>query len=108
MLLLVAFTVVAGTLLLQGLTLPWLARRLDVPVARPGRGRAGPGRPCCSRRPRPASQGSTTMEYDDHHGVSELIRPRLDQRNFAAWERLGTAADEETPERALRPASGWR
>ena len=31
MLLLIAFTVVAGTLFLQGLTLPWLARRLRVP-----------------------------------------------------------------------------
>ncbi|MGI8644845.1 MAG: cation:proton antiporter, partial [Nocardioides sp.] len=30
-LLLIAFTVVAGTLFLQGLSLPWLARRLEVP-----------------------------------------------------------------------------
>ena len=27
----------------------------------------------------------------------ELIRQRIDQRNFAAWERLGTVVDEETP-----------
>ena len=38
---------------------------------------------------------------DDPHGVIDLIRQRIDQRNFAAWERLGTTADEETPERAL-------
>ena len=35
-LLLIAFTVVAGTLFLQGLSLPWLARRLRVPGTRPG------------------------------------------------------------------------
>ena len=34
-LLLIAFTVVAGTLFLQGLTLPWLARRLRVPSPDP-------------------------------------------------------------------------
>ena len=32
MLLLIAFTVVAGTLFIQGLSLPWLARRLKVPL----------------------------------------------------------------------------
>lgn len=37
------------------------------------------------------------MEYDDPHGISELVRQRIDQRNFAAWERLGTTADQETP-----------
>ena len=31
MLVLAAFTVVGGTLLLQGTTLPWLVRRLDLP-----------------------------------------------------------------------------
>ena len=34
-LLLIAFTVVAGTLLVQGLSLPWFVRHLDVPVADP-------------------------------------------------------------------------
>jgi NhaP-type Na+/H+ or K+/H+ antiporter len=35
MLLLIAFTVVAGTLLLQGLSLPWLVRRLGVEAPDP-------------------------------------------------------------------------
>ena len=35
-LLLIAFTVTAGTLFLQGLSLPWLARRLRVPSPDPG------------------------------------------------------------------------
>jgi CPA1 family monovalent cation:H+ antiporter len=29
--------------------------------------------------------------------VYAAIRQRVEQRNFAAWERLGTAADRETP-----------
>ncbi len=37
------------------------------------------------------------LEYDDSQGVVDLIRQRLDQRNFAAWERLGTVADRESP-----------
>ena len=34
-LLLIAFTVVAGTLFIQGLSLPWVARRLRVPSPDP-------------------------------------------------------------------------
>ena len=37
------------------------------------------------------------MDYVDDASVVELIRQRLDQRNFAAWERLGTAPDRESP-----------
>ena len=37
------------------------------------------------------------MEYDDQHGVVALVKQRIEQRNFAAWERLGTQADDETP-----------
>ena len=49
-LLLIAFTVVAGTLFLQGLTLPWVARTAQG-ARRPTRPRTRwPGPPCCSRR----------------------------------------------------------
>jgi CPA1 family monovalent cation:H+ antiporter len=34
---------------------------------------------------------------DDPHGVIALIKQRVEQRNFAAWERLGTVADQEPP-----------
>jgi CPA1 family monovalent cation:H+ antiporter len=37
------------------------------------------------------------MEYDDQHGVFTLLKQRIEQRNFAAWERLGTVADQESP-----------
>ena len=37
------------------------------------------------------------LEYDDPQGVVKLVKQRIEQRNFAAWERLGTQADVETP-----------
>ncbi len=95
-LLLIAFTVVAGTLLIQGLSLPWLARRLDVPGPDPmddALARAT----LLQQASKAGLAELESLETVDLHGVSDLIRERLDQRNFAAWERLGTTADEETP-----------
>jgi monovalent cation/hydrogen antiporter len=34
---------------------------------------------------------------DDPYGVAALIKQRIEQRNFAAWERLGTTEGEESP-----------
>lgn len=95
-LLLIAFTVVAGTLLIQGLSLPWLARRLDVPSPDPmddALARAT----LLQQASKAGLHELEQLETDDLHGVADSIRQRLDQRNFAAWERLGTTADEETP-----------
>ena len=95
-LLVVAFTVVAGTLLIQGLSLPWLTRRLRVPAPDPlddALARAT----LLQQASKAAVAELERLEYDDRTGVCNLIRQRLDQRNFAAWERLGTAADQESP-----------
>lgn len=95
-LLLVAFTVVAGTLFLQGLTLPWLTRRLDVPAP-------DPAQDALARATLLQQAGEAglarldDLEYDDPHGVCTLVRRRIEERNFAAWERLGTAGDREAP-----------
>jgi len=95
-LLLVAFTVVAGTLFLQGLTLPLLTRLLGVPSP-------DPAEDALSRAAllqQAADAGFARLDeldYDDHHGVGDQIRSRLDQRTFAAWEQLATATGEETP-----------
>ncbi|WP_307813775.1 Na+/H+ antiporter [Nocardioides baculatus] len=95
-LLLVAFTVVAGTLLLQGLTLPLLARVLDVPAPDPAEDALA--RAALLQQAADAGLARLDeLEYDDHHGVSDQIRARLDQRSFAAWEQLATAEDSETP-----------
>ncbi len=95
-LVLIAFTVVAGTLLLQGLSLPWLARRLDVPPPDPREdalARAG----LLQQASRAGFEELERLEYDDHHGALDAIHRRVEQRNFAAWEQLSTAADVETP-----------
>ncbi len=95
-LLLIAFTVVAGTLLLQGLTLPWFVRRFRVPGPDP--------RDDALARASLFQEASTAgfkrlkeLELDDPHGVVHQVKQRVEERNFAAWERLDTTADEETP-----------
>ncbi|MGB0099735.1 MAG: Na+/H+ antiporter [Nocardioides sp.] len=95
-LLMIAFTVVAGTLLIQGLTLPSLARLLRVPTPDPlddALARAT----LLQQASKAALEELETVEHDDRTGVIDLVRQRLDQRNFAAWERLGTTADHESP-----------
>ena len=95
-LLLIAFSVVAGTLFVQGLSLPWVARRLRVPRPDPlddALARAT----LLQQASKAAFEELERLEYDDPHGVGEMIRQRVDQRNFAAWERLGTAVGEESP-----------
>ena len=95
-LLLVAFTVVAGTLLLQGLTLPLLTRLLQVPAPDPAEDALA--RAALLQQAADAGLARLDeLDYDDHHGVATQIRSRLDQRTFAAWEQLATAVGEETP-----------
>ncbi|MCW2796785.1 Na+/H+ antiporter [Nocardioides sp.] len=95
-LLLIAFTVVAGTLFIQGLTLPVLARWLKVPAPDPmddALARAT----LLQQASKAGYEELEKLEYDDQHGICDLVRQRIDQRNFAAWERLGTTADQESP-----------
>lgn len=95
-LLLAAFTVVAGTLFLQGLTLPWLARVLDVPAPDPAADALA--RATLLQQATTAGlEALDELEDDDPHQVFALIRQRVEQRNFAAWERLSTNVDAEAP-----------
>jgi CPA1 family monovalent cation:H+ antiporter len=95
-LLLIAFTVVAGTLFLQGLTLPWLARRLRVPGPDPLEDALARAT-VLQQASKSGFKRLKELEYDDQHGVFALLKQRIEQRNFAAWERLGTVADQEAP-----------
>jgi CPA1 family monovalent cation:H+ antiporter len=95
-LLLAAFTVVAGTLFIQGLSLPWLARRLHVRPPDPMEDALARAT-LLQQASKAAEKRLASLEFDDQLGVVELIRQRSEQRNFAAWERLGTNADLETP-----------
>lgn len=97
-LLIVAFTVVAGTLLGQGMTLPWIARRLRVPSPDPHDDALARA----TLLQQAAKAGICRLddlaaESDDPHQVRALIIQRIEQRNFAAWERLGTTEGEESP-----------
>jgi CPA1 family monovalent cation:H+ antiporter len=95
-LLLAALTVVAGTLFIQGLSLPWLARRLRVPSPDPAEDALA--RATLLQQATKAGLAELDrLEPDDAGGVAAVIRQRLDQRNYAAWERLSTVADQETP-----------
>ena len=100
-LLLVAFAVTAGTLVLHGLTLPWVARRLRVPAPDP-REDALVRAELLQQASQAGLARLTEIESSGGSGVTPdvagVLRSRLEQRDFAAWERLGPdAADEETP-----------
>lgn len=97
-LLLVAFTVVAGTLLGQGLTLPLVARWLRVPSPDPHDDALA--RATLLQQAAKAGfheLAELASEENDPHQVRELIIQRIEQRNFAAWERLGTTEGEVSP-----------
>ena len=91
-LLLIAFTVAAGTLFIQGLSLPWLARRLKVPSPDPAADALAR-----ANLLHQASQAGLVeldkLDHDDPHGVIEQIRERVLRRDNAAWERLGSSGD---------------
>jgi CPA1 family monovalent cation:H+ antiporter len=95
-LLLIAFTVVAGTLFIQGLSLPWLTRRLRVPSPDPMEDALARAT-VLQQASKAGFKRLHELEYDDPHDVFDLLKQRIEQRNFAAWERLGTTADQETP-----------
>ncbi len=95
-LLLIAFTVVAGTLFIQGLSLPWFARRLDVPSPDPAEDALARAT-VLQQASKAAYHQVEELNEDDPNGVIALIKQRVDQRNFAAWERLGTNPENETP-----------
>jgi CPA1 family monovalent cation:H+ antiporter len=94
-LLLVAFAVTAGTLFLQGLSLPWFARVLRVPAPDPGADALAR-----ANLLHQASQAGLAvlddLQEEDPHDVSEAIRERVARRDYAAWERVN-ASGAETP-----------
>lgn len=98
-LVLAALTVVLGTLYLQGLTLPWLARVLKVRPNDP----AADALARATLLQKAADAGMAELadcEQNDPHSVCDVIRERVDQRSFAAWERLSTTPGQETPSEA--------
>jgi monovalent cation/hydrogen antiporter len=94
-LLLAAFTVTAGTLFLQGLTLPWLARALAVPSPDP-RADAIARADLLHQASLAGMAALTQLHEEDPHDVTTNLRERVERRNFAAWERIA-GTEVETP-----------
>ncbi len=100
---LAAFTVVAGTLLLQGLSLPWLVRRL----ALPGPDAAEDALQSAGLVTAAARAGLAVLEEvateDDAPEVLDSLRERATTRSNRIWEQLGRSQEELEP-----PAATYR
>jgi len=100
---LAAFTVVAGTLLLQGLTLPWLVRRLNLPAP----DAAEDALQTAGLVTTAAQAGLAVLDEvstdDDPPEVLAELRERANQRSNGIWEQLGRTQSELEP-----PAATYR
>ncbi|MEO5710641.1 MAG: Na+/H+ antiporter [Nocardioidaceae bacterium] len=97
-LILTALIVAAGTLFVQGSTLPWLVRRLRLVPPDPREDALARA----ALFEKASAAGLEVLEQhlddDDPFNTVQSLRDRASQRNTAAWERLGgTDPDEETP-----------
>ena len=100
-LVLIALVVTAGTLFIQGSTLPWLVRRLR--VAAPDPREDALARAALFQKATAAGLDRLHehLGEDDPHDTIGALRRRSEQRDFAAWERLGnTDPEAETPSEA--------
>lgn len=98
---LAAFTVVAGTLLLQGLTLPPLVRRLGLP----GPDVAEDALQAAGLVTTAAQAGLAVLEEvaseEDPPEVLAELRGRASKRSNMIWEQLGRSQQELEPPRAV-------
>jgi CPA1 family monovalent cation:H+ antiporter len=100
----IAMVVTVGTLLVQGLTLPWVARRLGVrgPDLRED---ALAEATVLQQAVAAGLKVLDAVPEIDHH-TAERLRQRAEDRTTAAWERLGRGREDEneTPSEAYRRA----
>ena len=100
---LAAFTVVAGTLLIQGTTLPWLVARLRLPVPSPAED-ALQSAALISKASRAGLERLEEVRAPhDPEEVIHQLRERADLRANGIWERLGRSQAEIEP-----PAATYR
>ena len=94
---LAAFTVVAGTLLINGTTLPWLVRRLGLPGPDP----AEDALQAASLVSEASAAGLARLDRvrrpDDPQEVIDQLRERTERRANMFWERLGRSHEELEP-----------
>jgi Na+/H+ antiporter len=99
----IALVVTAGTLLLQGLTLPWLVRRLQLPGPNPAEDALQEAAVLQVAHTAAVKELDRLIAPTDPDRVLELLRTRAQSRALAAWERLGRPESEyETPSEAYR------
>ncbi|TNC27009.1 Na+/H+ antiporter [Amycolatopsis alkalitolerans] len=102
-LVLAAFVVVAGTLLLQGTTLPKLVRRLDLPAPDPGEDALQKAALLHDMTQAGLARLKQVQSAEDPPDVIARLEDKQTYRSDSAWERLGTGSDlHETPSAAYR------
>jgi CPA1 family monovalent cation:H+ antiporter len=100
----IAMVVTVGTLLVQGLTLPWLARRLG--VRGPDVREDALAEATILQQAVAAGLKVLDAVPEIDRDTAERLRQRAEDRTTAAWERLGRGRDDEneTPSEAYRRA----
>jgi Na+/H+ antiporter len=95
--LLAAFTVVVGTLVLQGFSLPWVARKLGLPGPDPTEDALAEA--ALLSEVAKAGQERLQRERTEHDPdeVVDQLRQQSEGRADRAWERLGRSHDEYEP-----------
>lgn len=88
LLLLVTTVVIVGTLVLQGLSLPWVIRRLGVEPPDP-RNDALQVANAQERAGRAATARLEEVAADAPESVVRRLQMQIEYRTFSAWERLG-------------------
>ncbi|WP_435155120.1 Na+/H+ antiporter [Amycolatopsis sacchari] len=98
-----AFVVVAGTLALQGTTLPRLVRRLDLPAPDPGEDALQQAALLHDMTQAGLERLKEIRTDDDPPDVIARLEDKQAYRSDSAWERLGFASSlQETPSAAYR------
>ncbi|WP_133802653.1 Na+/H+ antiporter [Kribbella caucasensis] len=99
----IALAVTAGTLLLQGSTLPWLVRRVGLPGPDPAEDALQEAAVLQGAHKAAEEELDRLVTSDEPEEVVTLLRQRGEARALAAWERLGRPESEyETPSEAYR------
>ncbi|MBV9594769.1 MAG: Na+/H+ antiporter [Actinobacteria bacterium] len=98
-----AFVVVAGTLVVQGTSLPWLVRRLRLRGPDPAED-ALQAAALVNDAAKAGLERLDQIRLPEHpEGTIQALRERAERRSNAAWERLGRSQDElEPPEATYR------
>jgi CPA1 family monovalent cation:H+ antiporter len=95
--LLAAFVVVAGTLVLQGFSLPWIARKLGLPGPDPTEDALAEAALLSEVARAGQHRLAEARSDDDPDDVVKQLQEQSERRADRAWERLGRSHDEYEP-----------